>query len=216
MSQEVVENQTDPENHLQQPHPSPHSPAPLLIIILSPPTVMNSLPISLYSHTLCSGTSLPPRPLLLGTLGAEHSGAQTLPRNSSLNSSSRRHVRRLRVTPLRQWAPAFPVLHDAIPLYHSDTSSLYLIPILQSSETLTAPGSRMALQPHPRSTVQQSRAHGSPLTPAGHQPLGPDDDPSTNEGRGTPHETTEGHDQDTSCWSDHSNPFHKQLVFLHF
>ena len=32
---------------------------------------MNSLPISLYSHTLCSGTSLPPRPLILGTLGAE-------------------------------------------------------------------------------------------------------------------------------------------------
>ena len=97
------------------------------------------------------------------------------------------------------------MLHDAIPLYHSDTSSLYLLPILQSSET--APGSRMALQPHPRSSVQQSRARGSP--PAGHQPLGPADDPSTNEGRGTPHDTPEGLDQDTSCRSDHSHPFHK-------
>ena len=100
------------------------------------------------------------------------------------------------------------MLHDAIPLYHSDTSSLYLLPILQSSET--APGSRMALQPHPRSTVQQSRARGSPLELAGHQPLGPDDDPSTNEGRGTPHDTPEGLDH-TSCRSDHSNPFHTTL-----
>jgi len=33
----------------------PHLSTP--IITLSPPTVMNSLPISLYSHTLCSGTS---------------------------------------------------------------------------------------------------------------------------------------------------------------
>ena len=47
----------------------PHLSTP--IITLSPPAVMNSLPISLYSHTLCSGTSLPPRPLILGTLGAE-------------------------------------------------------------------------------------------------------------------------------------------------
>ena len=69
----------------------------------------------------------------------------------------------------------------------------------------------MALQPHPRSPVQQSRARGSPLTLAGHQPLGPDDDPSTNEGRGTPHETPEGLDQTTSCRSDHSNPFHTTL-----
>ena len=68
----------------------------------------------------------------------------------------------------------------------------------------------MALQPHPRSTVQQSRARGSPLTPAGHQPLGSDDDPSTNEGRGTPHEPTEGLDP-SSCWSDHSNPHHTTL-----
>ena len=53
LSQEVVENdlQTDPENHLHQPHLNTP------IITLSPPTVMNSLPISLYSHTLCSGTS---------------------------------------------------------------------------------------------------------------------------------------------------------------
>ena len=43
--------QTDPENHLHQPHLNTP------IITLSPPTVMNSLPISLYSHTLCSGTS---------------------------------------------------------------------------------------------------------------------------------------------------------------
>ena len=47
----------------------PHLSTP--IITLSPPTVMNSLPISLHSHTPCSGTSLPPRPLILGTLGAE-------------------------------------------------------------------------------------------------------------------------------------------------
>ena len=60
----------------------PHLSTP--IITLSPPTVMNSLPISLYSHTLCSGTSLPPRPLILGTLGAD--GAQILARNSSLDS----------------------------------------------------------------------------------------------------------------------------------
>ena len=53
LSQEVVENdlQTDPENPLHQPHLNTP------IITLSPPTVMNSLPISLYSHTLCSGTS---------------------------------------------------------------------------------------------------------------------------------------------------------------
>ena len=57
MSQELAENdlQTDPENHL---HPQPHLSTP--IITLSPPTVMNSLPISLYSHTLCSGTSCHP------------------------------------------------------------------------------------------------------------------------------------------------------------
>ena len=83
----------------------------------------------------------------------------------------------------------------------------FLIPILQPSET--APGSRMALQPHPRSAIPQSRARGSPLTLAGHQPLGPDDDPSTNEGRGTPHEPTEGLDQDSSCWSDHSLHHHR-------
>ena len=118
-------------------------------------------------------------------------------------------MRRLRVTPLRL-RPSIPGVarrHSLKPL--GCPSSLYLIPILQSSET--APGSRMALQPHPRSPVQQSRARGSPLTLAGHQPLGPDDDPSTNEGRGTPHETTEGLDQDT-CWSDHSHHYHKVMT----
>ena len=98
------------------------------------------------------------------------------------------------------------MLHDAIPLYHSDTSSLYLLPILQSSET--APGSRMALQPHPRSTVQQSRVRGSPL--AGHRASGSDDDPSIEEGRGTPHDTPEGLEP-SSCRSDHSNPVHTTL-----
>ena len=53
VSQEVVENdlQTDPENHL---HPAPPQ-YPYYHTL--PPTVTNSLPISLYSHTLCSGTS---------------------------------------------------------------------------------------------------------------------------------------------------------------
>ena len=75
---------------------------------------------------------------------------------------------------------------------------------------MATPGSRMALQPHPRSPIPQSRTRGSPLTLAGHQPLGPDADPSANEGRGTPRDTTEGLDQDT-CWSDHSNPYHTTL-----
>ena len=70
----------------------------------------------------------------------------------------------------------------------------------------------MALQPHPRSAIPQSRARGSPLPPlAGHQPLGPDDDPFANEGRGTPHDTTEGLDQDTLSRSDHSDPYHTTL-----
>ena len=68
-------------------------------------------------------------------------------------------------------------------------------------------GLRMALQPHQRSAIPQSRARGSPLTPAGHQPLGPDDYPSIEEGRGTPHEPTEGLDP-SSYWSDHFNPHH--------
>ena len=63
----------------------------------------------------------------------------------------------------------------------------------------------MALQPHQRSAIPQSRARGSPLIPAGHQPLGSDDYPSIEEGRGTPHEPTEGLDP-SSCWSDHFNP----------
>ena len=41
--------------------------------------------------------------------------------------------------------------------------------------------------------------------------MGPDDDPFANEGRGTPHDTTEGLDQDTPCWSDHSDPYHTTL-----
>ena len=75
LSQEVVENdlQTDPENHLHQPQLNTP------IITLSPPTVMNSLPTSLYSHTLCSGTSLPPRPLILDIL----TGAQVVARHAS-------------------------------------------------------------------------------------------------------------------------------------
>ena len=160
----------------------PHLSTP--IITLSPPTVMNSLPISLYSHTLCSGTSLPPRPLILGFLGAEQAPKYChVIAPSTLEASS---CDTLRVTPLRL-RPSIPGVarhHSLKPLGYE-----FLIPILQSSET--APGSRMALQPHPRSPVQQSRARGSPLTLAGHQPLGPDADPSANEGRGTPHETTE-------------------------
>ena len=69
----------------------------------------------------------------------------------------------------------------------------------------------MALQPHPRSTVQQSRAHGSPHHLLDTDASGPDDDPSTNEGRGTPHEPTEGLEP-SSCRSDHSNPHHTTLV----
>ena len=67
----------------------------------------------------------------------------------------------------------------------------------------------MALQPHPRSTVQQSRVRGSPL--AGHRASGSDDDPSIEEGRGTPHDTPEGLEP-SSCRSDHSNPVHTTLV----
>ena len=63
----------------------------------------------------------------------------------------------------------------------------------------------MALQPHQRSAIPQSRARGSPLIPAGHRSSGSDDYPSIEEGRGTPHEPTEGLDP-SSCWSDHSNP----------
>ena len=62
----------------------------------------------------------------------------------------------------------------------------------------------MALQPHQRSAIPQSRARGSPLTPAGHRSSGSDDYLSS-ERRGTPHEPTEGLDP-SSYWSDHSNP----------
>ena len=66
-------------------------------------------------------------------------------------------------------------------------------------------GLRMALQPHQRSAIPQSRARGSPLTLAGHRSSGSDDHPSAEEGRGTPHEPTEGLDP-SFHWSDHSNP----------
>ena len=68
----------------------------------------------------------------------------------------------------------------------------------------------MAFQPHPRSTIPQSRAHGSPLTLAGHRPSGSDANPFANEGRGTPRDTTEGLDLDQAR-SDHSNPYHTTL-----
>ena len=71
---------------------------------------------------------------------------------------------------------------------------------VSDEEALSAP-------PSPASK-SQSRARGSLPLLAGHQPLGPDDDPSTNEGRGTPHDTTEGLDQDSPCRSDHSDPYH--------
>ena len=43
---------------------------------------------------------------------------------------------------------------------------------------------------------------------AEHRSSGSDDDPSASEGRGTPHDTTEGLDQDLLLWSDHSDPYH--------
>ena len=76
-------------------------------------------------------------------------------------------------------------------------------------------GLRMALQPHQRSAIPQSRARGSPLTPAGHRSSGSDDYPSTEEGRGTPHEPTEGLDP-SSYWSDHSNPHDTFPTFLFY
>ena len=66
--------QTDPENHLHHP-----------IITLSPPQPeMNSLPIFLYSHTLCGGAPchIDPQYWHLG----RRIGAQVLARNSSLDS----------------------------------------------------------------------------------------------------------------------------------
>ena len=68
-------------------------------------------------------------------------------------------------------------------------------------------GLRMALQPHQRSAIPQSRARGSPLTPAGHRSSGSDDYLSS-ERRGTPHDTTEGRDRGDSARSDHSHPYH--------
>ena len=68
----------------------------------------------------------------------------------------------------------------------------------------------MALQPHQRSAMPQSRARGSPLTLAGHRSSGSDDHPSAEEGRGTPHEPTEGLDP-YSTRSDHFNPHETTL-----
>ena len=58
-------------------------------------------------------------------------------------------------------------------------------------------------------TNSQSRVRGSP--PAGHRSSGSDDHLSS-EGRGTPHETTEGQDQEHSARSDHPDPHHTTLV----
>ena len=71
---------------------------------------------------------------------------------------------------------------------------------VSDEEALSAPSSP--------ASKSQSRARGSLPPLAGHQPLGPDDDPFANEGRGTPRDTTEGLDQDTLFWSDHSDPYH--------
>ena len=100
------------------------------------------------------------------------------------NSSPTAPLRRARcetVNPLHVLSHS-PVSYDTIPPNHSGYE--FLIPILQSSKT--APGSRMALQPHPRSPIPQSRAHGSPPPPhAEHRPSGSDADPFANEGRET-------------------------------
>ena len=73
---------------------------------------------------------------------------------------------------------------------------------VSDEEALSAPSSP--------ASKSQSRARGSLPPLAGHQPLGPDDDPFANEGRGTPRDTTEGLDQDTLFWSEHSDPYHTQ------
>ena len=73
---------------------------------------------------------------------------------------------------------------------------------VSDEEALSAPSSP--------ASKSQSSARGSLPPLAGHQPLGPDDDPFANEGRGTPRDTTEGLDQDT-CRSDHSDPYHTTL-----
>ena len=53
---------------------------------------------------------------------------------------------------------------------------------VSDEEALSAPSSP--------ASKSQSRARGSLPPLAGHQPLGPDDDPFAMEGRGTPHDTT--------------------------
>ena len=57
-------------------------------------------------------------------------------------------------------------------------------------------------------TNSQSRVRGSP--PAEHRSSGSDDHLSS-EGRGTPHETSEGQDQEHSARSGHPNPVHTTL-----
>ena len=74
---------------------------------------------------------------------------------------------------------------------------------VSDEEALSAPSSP--------ASKSQSRARGSLPPLAGHQPLGPDDDPFANKGRRTPRDTTEGLDQDTLFWSDHSDPYHTTL-----
>ena len=68
----------------------------------------------------------------------------------------------------------------------------------------------MALQPHQRSAIPQSRARGSPLTHAGHRSSGSDDHLSS-ERRGTPHETPEGLDRGDTTRSDHPDHLHTTL-----
>ena len=48
------------------------------------------------------------------------------------------------------------------------------------------------------------------LLSAGHRSSGSDDDPSIEEGRGTPRDTTEGLDQEVSPRSDHSLHHHTE------
>ena len=57
--------QTDPENHLHQPHPSTP------IITLSPPTVMNLVYLYPYIPTPCAVARLATQTPNIGTLGAE-------------------------------------------------------------------------------------------------------------------------------------------------
>ena len=196
LSQEVGENdlQTDPRRVTST---QPHLSTP--IITLSPHTVMNSLPIPLYSHTLCSGTSLPPRPLILRTLGA-----QILARNSFPTAFAGRHA-----------------LRDSQPLCCGVTTRCIIAPLsyryIMVPSYFGIPSTNMSASdeearpiagiPSPATNAQDRVRLTITTIHAGHRSSGSDDNPSANEGRGTPHEPTEGLDQDT-CWSDHSNHYH--------